>query len=73
MKKTFVFLSLLTLFILSAVFGDAFAAQKTAKQKNSNVKKQATRVIDLKSIEQLKEAFQKDNGKVRIVTILSPT
>lgn len=29
--------------------------------------------INLKSIDPLKEAFQRDSGKVRLVTILSPT
>jgi hypothetical protein len=29
--------------------------------------------IDLKSVDQLKDAFQRDGGKVRLVTILSPT
>jgi hypothetical protein len=29
--------------------------------------------IDLKSIKPLKEAFERDSGKVRLLTILSPT
>jgi hypothetical protein len=73
MKRNFVLLAILTLFILPAYFGDAIAAQKATKQKKPTVKKRTVQVVDLKSIEQLKEAFQKESGKVRLVTILSPT
>jgi hypothetical protein len=30
-------------------------------------------IINLKSIEPLKEAFQRDSGKIRLVALLSPT
>jgi hypothetical protein len=30
-------------------------------------------VVELRSLDQLKEAFQRDQGKVRLVTLLSPT
>jgi len=50
-----------------------FAAQKTGGQKKPLAAKKAVRVIELRGIDQLKEAFQRDAGKVRLVTILSPT
>ena len=34
---------------------------------------QDTSIRDLTSVEQLREAFQKDAGKIRIVALLSPT
>jgi hypothetical protein len=30
-------------------------------------------LIDLKSVEPLKEAFQRDSGKIRLVALISPT
>jgi len=36
-------------------------------------RKNAGQVVTLRDIDQLKEAFQRDIGKVRFVTILSPT
>ena len=47
----------------------SFAAQKQKKP----VVAKAGQVIELRKIDQLKEAFQRDDGKVRFVTILSPT
>lgn len=47
--------------------GDSFATQK----KRSVAK--AGQVIELRRIDQLKEVFQRDAGKIRFVTILSPT
>jgi hypothetical protein len=32
----------------------------------------AAELIDLKNLDQLKEAFQRDRGAVRLVTLLSP-
>ena len=34
---------------------------------------QDTSIRDLTSVEQLREAFQEDAGKIRIVALLSPT
>jgi hypothetical protein len=51
----------------------SLAAQKTAKGKTKIVTKKAVAVTELRNIEQLKEAFQRDVGKIRLVTILSPT
>ncbi|HKQ08142.1 MAG TPA: hypothetical protein VJ464_23655 [Blastocatellia bacterium] len=30
-------------------------------------------LVDLKSVEPLKEAFQRDSGKIRLVALVSPT
>ena len=53
-------------------FGTASAAQKKGERKKAAVA-EAVPVVELRHIEQLKEAFQRDAGKVRFVTILSPT
>jgi hypothetical protein len=50
-----------------------FAEQKKEKRKKPLVTKSAVKVIELRKIDQLKEAFQRDAGKIRLVTILSPT
>lgn len=59
-------------FLISFSSSDSFAGQKKNKQKKSAASK-AGQVIDLRKIDQLKGAFQRDVGKVRFVTILSPT
>jgi hypothetical protein len=46
-------------------------AQKKAKAFQAS--KNAGKLIELDSIKQLKATFQRDAGKVRLVTILSPT
>lgn len=58
--------------IFPSYSGSSFAAQKQEKQKKP-VTAKAGQVIELRKIDQLKEAFQRDAGKVRFVTILSPT
>lgn len=52
---------------------NSFASQNVAKRKKPLITKSAVKVIELRNLEQLKEAFQRDSGKVRLVTILSPT
>lgn len=59
--------------IFSSVANQALAIPKATKQKKPLVKRNAISIIDLRKIEQVKEAFQQDRGKVRLVTILSPT
>jgi hypothetical protein len=59
--------------IFPSYYGNSFATQKSAKRKTKAVKKIAVQVIELRNIGQLKDAFQRDAGKVRFVTILSPT
>ena len=65
-------LAIVTFLVLSSYSNNSFAAQKKEKQKKPVVAK-AGQVIQLRKIDQLKEAFQRDAGKVRFVTILSPT
>ena len=61
-------------FLAFPFFSDGyFAAHRNAEQKKTDHKKDSARVIELRNIEQLKEAFQRDAGKVRLLTILSPT
>ena len=52
-------------------FGYVFAGQKATRPPRSA--KRAVQVIELRNLEPLKEAFRRDRGKVRLVTILSPT
>jgi hypothetical protein len=65
-------LAIVAFLVLSSYSSSSFAAQKKEKQEKPVVAK-AGRVIELRKIDQLKEAFQRDAGKVRFVTILSPT
>jgi len=55
------------------IFPSSYAAQTAAKRKKPPVAKNSVKVVELHNIEQLKEVFQADIGKVRLVTILSPT
>jgi hypothetical protein len=48
-------------------------AQSKMKHKKPRAIQNAGKVVELRNIGQLKEAFQRDAGKVRFVTILSPT
>lgn len=66
-------LAVLAFLILPASSGNSFAAQKAAKPKKHLVKKSEVQIVELHNIEQLKEAFQRNVGKIRLVTILSPT
>lgn len=50
----------------------SYSDRSFATQKKKSVVK-AGQVIELHKIDQLKEAFQRDAGKIRFVTILSPT
>ena len=59
--------------VIPVGFNDAFAAQKAAAHKKPPPAKPAARVIELRDIDQLREAFRGDAGKVRLVMILSPT
>jgi hypothetical protein len=66
-------LAMMAFWIFSSDSSDTFAAQKAAKQKHKAIKKSAVQVIELRNTDQVKDAFQGDKGKVRLVTILSPT
>lgn len=55
---------------------DPGVAQRAKKRGREEAQKNALRrvnVVELRSLDQLKEAFQRDHGKVRLVTLLSPT
>ncbi|HEX5735362.1 MAG TPA: hypothetical protein VF131_21205 [Blastocatellia bacterium] len=71
-KNKFVLLATVAFLVFLSHSSNSFAAQKQAKQKKPVVAK-AGQVIELRRIDQLKEEFQRDAGKVRFVTILSPT
>jgi hypothetical protein len=46
------------------------SAEGLSKRKDA---RNSGQVVTLRKIDQLKEAFQRDAGKIRFVTILSPT
>jgi hypothetical protein len=55
---------------------NASAAQKANRAVQGKARKAPSRkvgVARLRNLDQLREAFQRDQGKVRFVTILSPT
>ena len=66
-------LAIIMFLVLPVYAGSTFASQKKKPRLKSPVKKNAVQVIQLRNLEQLKEAFQRDQGKVRLLTILSPT
>jgi hypothetical protein len=72
-SRNIVRLAILALLVAPSYWGDSFATQKAAKRKSSPVAKSAVKVTSLRDINQLKQVFQRDTGKVRLVTILSPT
>jgi len=71
-RKNLIPLVVLAFLVLPSYSVSSFAEQKKDKQTKPPVIK-AGQVIELRKIDQLKEAFQRDTGKVRLVTILSPT
>ena len=48
----------------------ATSAQKT---KRPNPRISRPRLVELRSVDQLRELFQRDSGKVRLVALVSPT
>jgi hypothetical protein len=72
-NRAIMLLTVIASAIIPVCFNDAFAAQKAATHKKPPPAKPAARVIQLRDIDQLREAFQGDAGKVRLVMILSPT
>ena len=73
LNRTFTFSATVALWLLAAYAGDSFAAQRGAKPSKPSVKQPAVKVVELRELAQLQEAFQRDHGKVRLVMILSPT
>jgi len=72
-RNPLVLLAMLTFVFFASSSGNGFAASKQTKRTKPQATKKAARIIELHSIDQLKVAFQQDHGKVRLVTILSPT
>ena len=73
MKRGHMLISCLLLFIaaMSASVANSGVAAMTVGRAAIAARKGDS--VQLKSIEPLKEAFQRDAGKIRLVTILSPT
>ena len=72
-SRNLALLAVMAFWFFPSYSGDSYAAQKTTKRKKPLVAMRAGKVIALRKIDQLKEAFQRDAGKIRFVTILSPT
>ena len=64
---------LLVIFTVLLQFTSAAAANPSPQAKKPVRAARKVPQINLKSIELLKEAFERDSGKLRLVTILSPT
>lgn len=62
----------MALFVAASQLGVNAAAQK-AKPKNAPAATVKNSPVELRDIEPLKAALNRDRGKVRLVTILSPT
>ena len=62
-----------SLIIVVVLLFPLYSGNSSAAQKKERSQTKSGQVIQLRSIDQLKEAFQRDGGKVRFVTILSPT
>jgi hypothetical protein len=66
-------LAVMAFLIFPFYSGSSFAGQRKERSKKPLAVKKAVNVIELSRIDQLKQDFQRDAGKVRFVTILSPT
>jgi hypothetical protein len=73
MTGNLVLLAILAFFIFPSYSESLSAAQKKEKPRKAIPAKKAIRVTELRELDQLKQAFQRDAGKIRFVTILSPT
>ena len=64
----------LLIVLVAIVFEVSLPLRYLAKNQNRSITvSRAARVPQLGSVEQFKEAFQKDAGKIRLVALLSPT
>jgi len=76
MKEAKVLIGCIVLSIATLLphIGNAASASKVSPQRKKAAKSiRSVSQINLRSIDPLKEAFQRDAGKVRLVMILSPT
>jgi hypothetical protein len=71
--KNIVSLAMAALLIFLSYSANCFAAQKESRRTKRAITKKTITVAELRNLEQLKKAFQRDAGKIRLVTILSPT
>jgi hypothetical protein len=71
--KKLVLLAIITLLIFLSYSGNCFATQKESRRTKHVITKNRTIVTELRNLEQLKKTFQRDAGKIRLITILSPT
>lgn len=53
--------------------GSTQKAKRGVQAKTQKAAPRKVSVVELRSLDQLKEAFQRDQSKVRLVTLLSPT
>ncbi len=72
-SRNLALMAVIAFWFFPSYFGDSFATQKTAMRKKPLASRGAGKVINLRKVDQLKETFQRDTGKIRLVTILSPT
>lgn len=73
MNRNLALLAMVAFLVFPSYSSSTLAAQKRGKPDKAVATKNAVKVVSLRKIDQLKQAFQRDSGKVRFVTILSPT
>ena len=62
----------LVLFAAAVLVGNSSSSDAQTARRSASARRQIV-VPTLRSIDSLQQAFQRDAGKVRLVTILSPT
>ena len=64
----------ITLILLAAILLDISTAEANASQKPNRVSTASRKArIQLRNVDQFKEAFQNDAGKIRLIALVSPT
>lgn len=73
MNRYLALLAIVAFLVFPSYSSSSFATQKKERSNSKPTAKKAVKVTELRRIDELKHAFQRDAGKVRFVTILSPT
>lgn len=68
MKRRLIIIGRMAIILLIALF----ITQGNSSGRTARATAPAAEVVELKNLDQLKEAFQRDRGTVRLVSLLSP-
>lgn len=66
-------LAIIALAVFATIASSTAALKGSGSQRPRHTVSRARRTSQLRNVDQLKEAFQRDSGKVRLVALLSPT